>query len=149
MLASPLLPPGAASSGQRRRSPVQGAASGPSTASEPLCHGAGGVAVHSAWPQRSPNHGIIISKSIIRRISVQPVVREEFSSMKCSINMVLIGDLWSRVRTNDSHAPCAAVRMAERLRGRRRASRAGSSRALIYPEVVFRPRTGGLGLDLQ
>ena len=32
-------------------------------------------------------------------MSVQPVVQAEFSSKKCSINMVLIGDLWSRARS--------------------------------------------------
>ena len=67
--------------------------------SRSACDGAGGGAVHSAWPQRSPNHGGIIWNYNPRRIAVQPVVREEFSIMKYGINMLLIGDLWIRART--------------------------------------------------
>ena len=63
-----------------------------------LCGGIQQVAVYYF-------HGRIISNFSIRRMAVQPVVQTEFSIKKCSINMVLIGDLWSRAR---STAPPAA-----------------------------------------
>ena len=58
----------------------------------------------------------IIYNSSIRRISVQPGVREEFSIMKCSINMVLIAILGAAHDRQPRH-----LRSASSGRGRRRA----------------------------